>query len=133
MAGNSIKFEVVTPEKMVLSSDIESLIVPGAQGYLGVLPGHAPLVTALDVGVVSYKQGGKAKKIAVSGGFMEVIDNKAVVLASTAELGEKIDVARAEAARERAQKRLAEHAGDLDVLRAEMALKRAVSRLKAAK
>ncbi|MGI6713136.1 MAG: F0F1 ATP synthase subunit epsilon [Bacillota bacterium] len=133
MAESSIKFEVVTPERVVLSLDIESVIVPGALGYLGVLPNHAPLITGLKVGVISYNKDGVKRKMAVSGGFMEVVDNKVVVLADTAELGEKIDVARAQAAKERAEKRLAERSSDLDIARAEFALKRALSRLEAAK
>lgn len=132
MADKTIRFEVVTPERVILSADVESLVVPAALGYLGVLPNHAPLVTGLDIGVIKYKQDGKTKKMAICGGFMEVINNKAVVLADTAELGEKIDLHRAEAAKERARQRLTEHAQDLDVLRAEMALKRAISRIKAA-
>jgi F-type H+-transporting ATPase subunit epsilon len=133
MAESSIKFEVVTPERVVLSLDIESVVVPGALGYLGVLPNHAPLVTGLKVGVISYIKDGVKRKMAVSGGFMEVVDNKVVVLADTAELGEKIDVARAQAAKERAEKRLAERSSDLDIARAEFALKRALSRIEAAK
>lgn len=131
MAESSIRLEVVTPERLVFSEDIESLVAPGALGYLGVLPNHAPLVTGLDIGVVSFKQGGKTRKMAVSGGFMEVVDNKAVVLAATAELDQAIDMTRAEAAKERAEKRLSERHPDLDVLRAELALKRAISRIKA--
>ncbi|MGI6685661.1 MAG: F0F1 ATP synthase subunit epsilon [Bacillota bacterium] len=132
MAEKSIKFEVVTPEKIVFSAEVDSLIVPAALGYLGILPNHAPMVTALDIGVIKFKTEGKTKKMAISGGFMEVINNKAVVLADTAELGDKIDLARAEEAKERAKKRLSERAEDLDVRRAELALKRAMSRIKAA-
>jgi len=116
----------------VFSEDVESLVVPAALGYLGVLPGHAPLVTALDIGVIKYKREGKTRKMAISGGFMEVINNKVIVLADTAEPGDQIDLARAEQAKERARKRLAERGADLDVKRAELALKRAMSRIKAA-
>lgn len=133
MAEKSIKFEVVTPERRVFSADIESLVVPAVTGYLGIWPNHAPLVTALDIGVIQYKQAGKFKKMAVSGGFMEVIDNKVSVLADTAEPGELIDLARAEAAKERAMRRLSERKADLDVKRAKLALKRALSRIKAAR
>lgn len=132
MAEKSIKFEVVTPERIVFSAEVDSLIVPAALGYLGILPNHAPMMTALDIGVIKFKTEGKTKKMAISGGFMEVINNKAVVLADTAELGDKIDLARAEEAKERAKKRLSERAEDLDVRRAELALKRAMSRIKAA-
>ena len=132
MAENAINFEVVTPEKVIFSGNIDSLIVPAALGYLGVLANHAPLVTALEIGVVTYRQDGKPKKMAISGGFLEVVNNKAVVLAHTAEEGEKIDVSRAQSAKERAEKRLSERSADLDVLRAELALKRAICRIKAA-
>jgi len=132
MAEKSIKFEVVTPEKVVFSADIDYVVVPAALGYLGVLPNHAPLVTALDIGVIKFKQEGKTKKMAISGGFMEVINNKAVVLADTAEMGEKINLSRAEEAKERARMRITEHSADLDLRRAELALKRAISRIKAA-
>jgi F-type H+-transporting ATPase subunit epsilon len=118
---------------VIFSGNIDSLIVPAALGYLGVLSNHAPLVTALEIGVVTYRQDGKPKKMAISGGFLEVVNNKAVVLAQTAETEDKIDVSRAQSAKERAEKRLSERNADLDVLRAEMALKRAVSRIKAAK
>lgn len=132
MGESSINFEVVTPEKVTFSGSIESVIVPAALGYLGVLPNHAPLVTALNIGVVTFKHEGKPQKMSISGGFMEVVNNKAVVLATTAELGGKIDVQRAQAAKERAEKRLTERSADLDLLRAEMALKRAISRINAA-
>lgn len=132
MAENAIKFEVVTPEKVVFSGEIEWIIVPAALGNLGVLRNHAPLVTALRIGMVTYLQDGKPYRMAISGGFMEVVRNQAVVLANTAEIGEKIDLQRAQAARERAEKRLNERSADLDVLRAELALKRAISRIKAA-
>jgi F-type H+-transporting ATPase subunit epsilon len=132
MAENSIGLEVVTPERVIFSNQIESIVVPGSLGYLGVLPGHAPLVTGLDTGVVTYSLDGKTHKMAVSGGFMEVVNNHVVVLAGTAELAETIDLDRAKAAKERAEKRLAERPADLDVLRAEMSMKRALSRINAA-
>ncbi|MGI6678066.1 MAG: F0F1 ATP synthase subunit epsilon [Dehalobacterium sp.] len=133
MAEKSIQLDVVTPEKKVCSQEVESLVVPATTGYLGVLPNHAPLITALDIGVVRFTQDGKSIKMAVNGGFLEVKDNKAVILADTAELGDQIDLARAEEAKERALRRLTERPADLDVIRAELALKRAQSRIKAAK
>ncbi|MCR6545422.1 F0F1 ATP synthase subunit epsilon [Dehalobacterium formicoaceticum] len=132
MAEKSILFEVVTPEKKICSQDVDSLVVPATQGYLGILPDHAPLITSLDIGVVKFTKDGKPKKMAVSGGFLEVKDNKVIILADTAELGDQIDLARAEDAKERARRRMEEHAANLDVLRAELALKRAISRINAA-
>lgn len=132
MAEKSMRFEVVTPERVECLADIDSLVVPAALGYLGILPNHAPLVTALDVGIIKFKQEGKVKKMAISGGFLELIDNKIVVLADTAEMGEKINIQRAEEAKERAKRLITEHSADLDLRRAELALKRAISRIKAA-
>lgn len=131
MADKTLKLEVVTPERKVLSEDISSLIVPAIQGSLGILPNHAPMISGLEPGVVKYKVAGDYEKMSISGGFLEVSDNKVSILANTAELAEEIDVKRAQAAKERAEKRLHDRTG-VDVLRAEMALKRAIARLKAA-
>lgn len=130
MAENTLKLEVVTPERKVLSEEIVSLIVPAIEGYLGILPNHAPIISGLEPGVVKYKVGGNYKKMAISGGFLEVSANKASILANTAELADEIDVQRAQAAKERAEQRL-QNKKDIDVLRAELALKRALARLKA--
>ncbi|NLC76002.1 MAG: F0F1 ATP synthase subunit epsilon [Clostridia bacterium] len=126
-----ITLEVVTPERVVVREQVDSLVVPAAEGYLGVLPGHAPIVAQLSIGVLSYKQDGKETTAAVSGGFMEVAGDKAVLLADTAELANEIDVDRALRAKERAEERLANRQANLDVPRAEAALRRALARLKA--
>src|SRR5690554_6918877 len=120
MAENTLKLEVVTPERKVLSEEIVSLIVPAIEGYLGILPNHAPIISGLEPGVVKYKVGGNYKKMAISGGFLEVSANKASILANTAELADEIDVQRAQAAKERAEQRL-QNKKDIDVLRAELA------------
>lgn len=130
--AKKITMEVVSPERIVLREEVESLVVPGREGYLGILPGHAPLITGLDAGVVEYKAAGQTHKMAISGGFMEVFANKAIILADTAERREEIDLERAKRAKERAQKRLREREPGLDVARAEAALKRAMARIKAA-
>lgn len=129
--SKKITLEVVTPERTVLREQVDSLVVPAAQGYMGVLPGHAPIVAQLTIGVLSYKIDGKEYTAAVSGGFMEVAEDKAVLLADTAELAEEIDVERALRSKERAERRLAERTPDVDVVRAEAALRRAMARLKA--
>ncbi|MDK2822295.1 MAG: F-type H+-transporting ATPase subunit epsilon [Clostridia bacterium] len=129
MADKTLKLEVVTPERKVLSEEITSLIVPAIEGYLGVLPNHAPLISGLEPGVVKYKMAGEYKKMAISGGFLEVVDNKVSLLANTAELPEEIDVTRALAAKERAEERLRNKVG-VDIFRAEMALRRAIARLR---
>lgn len=132
MAENSFAFEVVTPARLITQEEVESLVVPAAEGYLGVLKNHSPLITALAAGVVRYRKQGALKRMAVSGGFMEVSNNKVILLADTAERAEEIDLGRAQRAKERAEKRLRESPEGLDVNRAKFALQRAVSRIKAA-
>lgn len=127
-----MKIEVVTPERIVFQDTIDALVLPGSQGYLGVLPNHAPMVAALKPGVLKYKAAGGYRRIAVSGGFAEVSDNRITVLADTAERAEEIDVARARAAAERARRRLAEKAAGFDAARAELSLQKAIARLRAA-
>lgn len=129
--AKALNLEVVTPEKSLIKEEIKSLVVPALNGYLGVLPNHAPLITGLRAGILRYRADGEKKYLAVSGGFMEVFQNKITVLADTAEKPEEIDKARAEAARERALTRLKEKPSGLDVTRAESALQRALSRLRA--
>lgn len=133
MADSTFMVEVVTPEKILYQDEVQFLVAPGAEGELGVMRNHAPLVAALSIGVLRYRDNtGQPKKMAVSGGFMEVIDNVARILAETAENGESVDVMRAKAARERAERRLQARDENLNLARAEMALKRAIARLKAA-
>jgi F-type H+-transporting ATPase subunit epsilon len=132
VAGGTIQLEVITPERVVLREEVEALVVPATEGYLGILPNHLPIITGLVPGVVRYRKGGRTARMAVSGGFMEVAQNRAVILADAAERAEEIDVARAQRAKERALRRLRERPPGLDVLRAEMALRRALARLKAA-
>ena len=103
--------------------------IPGKNGYLGILPGHAPLITELDVGEISYRSNGYTHYIAVAWGFAEVLPDKVTILAERAERGEEIDVARAKEARDRAEKRLHSTDPDTDFDRAEAALRRAEVRL----
>ncbi|MCM1565892.1 MAG: F0F1 ATP synthase subunit epsilon [Dehalobacter sp. 4CP] len=130
MAG-TFNFVVVAPAGEVLNTEVEFVLAPGAEGELGILANHSPLIANLVIGVVRYTQNGKVEKMSISGGFLEVAQNKATILADTAELAESIDVARAEAAKERAEKRLGEKQAETDMIRAEVALKRAVARLRA--
>jgi len=131
MAG-TFNLTVVAPDGEILNKDVEFIVVPGEQGELGILPRHAPLIAGLDIGVMRYTLNGKVKKMAISGGFMEVLNNKVTILANAAERAEDIDVERAEAAKARAEKRLKEKDPETDILRAELALRRARTRLKAA-
>ncbi|WP_334072191.1 MULTISPECIES: F0F1 ATP synthase subunit epsilon [Paenibacillus] len=122
--------EIVTPEHVVFSEQVESLTVRGLEGELGILPGHIPFVTPLQVATIVVKAAGKTKNIAVHGGFVEVQSDKTIVLAESAELPEEIDVERAIAARERAERRLSASTQDaIDRRRAELALQRAVTRI----
>lgn len=130
MAG-TFNFIVVAPDGQVLNKDVEFVVVPGEGGELGILPNHAPLIASLGIGVIRYTENAKVNKIAVSGGFMEVFDNKVTVMASSAETSESINVQRAQSAKERAEKRIHEHRPDIDIIRAEHALRRAVARLRA--
>ncbi len=133
MAEKMQRLEIVTPERRVYSEDVRYVIVPGAEGEMGFLPDHAPLVSTLNIGLVRvYKEGGdRPLKIAVAGGFVEVKNSRVTILSRAAEREDQIDRARAAAARDRAQARLAARTPDVDVARAEAALKRALNRLKA--
>ncbi|MGE4271757.1 MAG: F0F1 ATP synthase subunit epsilon [Desulfitobacterium sp.] len=131
MAG-TFTLRVVSPEGNVLKQEAEFVVLPGETGEVGILPNHAPLITALGIGVIRYTANGKVEKIATSGGFVEVSDNKVTVLADTAEPGDRIDLERAIAAKERAETRLAHRTDGIDSRRAELALLRAVARIHAA-
>lgn len=127
--------EVITPERSVLDTvEIKSLIVPALDGLLGVLPGHAPLVAGLGIGVVKYKEAGAERytKMAITGGFLEVSDNRAVLVADAAEKADSIDLLRARQARDRALARLRDRSALIDYARAELALQRALNRLRVA-
>ncbi len=133
MADNTYILEVVTPERVLQSNEVSFTVVPGADGELGIMKNHAPLVAALNIGVLRFvDEDEKEHRIAISGGFIEVLDNEGRVLAETAEHGHEVDVLRAKAARERAERRLEQRAEAINYTRAEQALKRAIARLKAA-
>lgn len=125
----SLRIELVTPDKLVLSEDVEYVAVPGIEGEIGILSNHIPLLTALNIGHLYYKINGKNYYAFVGGGFAEVSANKVTVLAESAEKADEIDPSRAEKARERAEKRLASSDEGVDRTRAEVALHRAISRL----
>jgi F-type H+-transporting ATPase subunit epsilon len=122
--------EIVTGERVVFTEhDVDMVVAPGSDGTLGILPHHAPLITTLAQGELRVKKGGSEQSLVVFGGFMEVTPEKVIVLADSAERAEEIDVARAEAARRRAEETIAQRAGDLDQAKAELALRRAAIRL----
>lgn len=127
---DTFELEIVTPDKLVVKDVAEEVQIPGKNGYLGVLPGHAPLITELSVGEISYKTAGATFSLAVAWGFAEVLPNKVTILAESAERPEEIDVPRAEAAKARAEEWLKKPEGDVN--RAMNALKRAEVRLEVA-
>jgi F-type H+-transporting ATPase subunit epsilon len=131
--ANTFQQSVLTPEKVVLEQRGISLVAPGSQGYLGILAFHAPLITDLVPGKLTLQdEHGKEQVFAVSGGFLEVSDNRATVLADAVERPEEIDVSRAREARERAMERLRDTRGAWDVERARTSLLRALNRLQVA-
>ncbi len=131
MADN-IKLEVVTPEKYVVSEEAQIVMAPGTLGEFGVLSGHTPFLTSLDIGKVRYRNaGGNESLVFVSGGFAEALPDRVTILAESAELGDQIDYERARAAYERAQQRLNEQQ-NIDSARARAALNRAMARMKIA-
>ncbi len=129
-----LKLEVVTPVKYVVSEDVEIVMAPGTLGEFGVLPGHTPFLTSLKTGRIFYKDSnGKERMLFVSGGFAEATPHRVTILAESAERRRDIDVNRARAALERAQKRLAEQkAENINFERAKSALFRAIERIKIA-
>ncbi len=129
----TIKVDIVTPERVILSEDIDMLVARAIDGLIGILPRHAPLVTALNPGVVKIKKDEEVQLISISEGFMEVKPAQINVVVRTAELPHEIDVERAEKARKRAEKRLESDNNSIDVARAEAALQRSIARLKAAR
>jgi F-type H+-transporting ATPase subunit epsilon len=131
--ADTIQLTVVTPERNLVDESVDEVELPGVNGYLGVLPGHAPLFSELQTGALSYRQAGQTHLLAVSGGFVEVMDNAVRVLAEVAESARSIDVERAKKSRLRAGKRLAEGDASTDYARAQSALERADVRLEVAK
>ncbi len=129
MAGDSIQLAVVTPVNQLLSETVTEVQLPGADGYLGVLPGHAPLITELGIGELTYKTAnGQAGLLAIIRGFAEVLPERVSVLAEIAERPEDIDANRAQQALKRAQERIAA-GGDIDWERASASLQRALVRV----
>ena len=129
-----LRVQIVTAEREVLAEDaVDMVVAPGAEGVVGILPRHAPLLTTLLPGVVRIKKGGTEESTAVGGGFLQVANNRVLVLADTAERDEEIDVQRAEAARQRAQATLEAARSGLEpqVEAARIALRRSLVRLQA--
>jgi|UniRef100_A0A7C3WQJ5 F-type H+-transporting ATPase subunit epsilon len=133
MAEKQLLLEVVTPDRQVVSTAVDIVVCPGVEGQFGVLVGHVPFLSALDIGEMYYRAGGKTEYLAVSGGFAEVTGSKVTIVAEAAEFGREIDVERARRAKERAERRLAAAKTEqIDWARAEAALRRAMVRMKVA-
>jgi F-type H+-transporting ATPase subunit epsilon len=131
---NTIELQVVTPERHILSEDVESVEMPGKDGYLGVLPGHAPLLTEMGVGILTYRKGSESRSLTVMGGYGEVLPNRVIVLADASERTEQIDRSRAQAALDRAKgNEPGANATEADWDAANAAIARATVRLEAAK
>jgi F-type H+-transporting ATPase subunit epsilon len=133
MLPENIELEVVTPERHVLSESVQSVEMPGKDGYLGILPGHAPLITELGVGVLTYHKGAEVRYLTVMQGYAEVLPDRVIVLADLSERAEEIDLARVRSALDRAQAELAKAGSpEVDWQVASAALERATTRMQAA-
>jgi F-type H+-transporting ATPase subunit epsilon len=124
-----IELQIVTPDRLIVNEQVDEVQIPGTEGYLGVLPGHTPLLTALSIGEMWYRKGQEKTHLSIAGGFAEVLPDRVTLLATLAERPEEIDVARAEAARQRAEQRLAQARSDVDYERARLALQKSIIRL----
>ena len=130
--ADTFELEIVTPERMIVRDRAEEMQIPGKNGYLGILPLHAPLITELAVGEITYRNRNSIHHLAVAWGFAEVLPDKVTILAEVAEPAEEVDVSRAQAAKRRAQDRLAAGNTEEDFNRAMGDLKRAETRLEVA-
>src|ERR1017187_9724149 len=130
--ADTFQLEIVTPEKLMVKETADEVQIPGKAGYMDVLPGHAPLITELMIGEISYKHGGATEHLSVAWGFAEVLPDKVTILAQTAERAEEIDVKRAQADKKQAEQNLANGKSEEDFIKAEGELKYAESRLEVA-
>jgi len=129
---STVLLEVVTPERIVVTHEVNMVSLRGGSGELGILPRHIPLATTVKPGVIKVKIGEGEDFISVSEGFLQVLPNRITLLVDTAEIGSQIDIERANRAKERAEKHLSDKTDGVDVMRAETALHRALYRLEAA-
>ena len=132
MAEKTLVLDVVTPEQTMVSEEVDIVMAPGYFGEFGALRNHIPFLAQLQPGEVKYRKGGQLEVMVVGGGYAEVLPTKVTVLATSAERAQDIDLERALAAKERAEKRLKEREEELDFLRAEAALQRAIARIRVA-
>ena len=124
--------EIVTPDRSLVREEVDEVQIPGSEGYFGVLPGHTPLLATLKVGELWYRVGPEKHYLAIAGGFVEVLPDRVTILAQIAERAQDVDAARAEAARKRAEERLAQPSPDINFERARLALMKSLVRLQVA-
>jgi len=124
--------EIVTPDRSLVREEVDEVQIPGAEGYFGVLPGHTPLLATLKVGELWYRVGPEKHYLAIAGGFVEVLPDRVTILAQIAERAQDVDPARAEAAKKRAEERLAQPPQDINFERARLALTKSLVRLQVA-
>jgi F-type H+-transporting ATPase subunit epsilon len=128
----AIELQVVTPQRHVLQETVQAIEIPGKEGYLGILPGHAPLITELGIGILAYRKGTETRYLTIVGGYAEVLPDRVIVLAEISERAEEIDVGRTRAAQERAQTELAKaSAGSEEWQQQRLAIDRALMRMQA--
>jgi F-type H+-transporting ATPase subunit epsilon len=132
MSNGNLNLKIITPSKVLVDEQVDAVYSVASDGEFGVLSGHISLMSALDIGVTKYVQGEKHEYIATIGGILKVKDNTVTIITDSAEKGEEIDLARANAAKERAEARLGTGVKDIDTNRAQIALARAAARIKAA-
>jgi F-type H+-transporting ATPase subunit epsilon len=127
-----LTLQIVTPDRSVVTEQVDEVEIPGAEGYFGVLPGHTPLLATLKVGELWYRKGSEKFYLSIAFGFAEVLPDRVTILAELAEQADEIDIARAEAAKRRAEERMAKPAPDMDFERARTALMKSLLRLQVA-
>ncbi len=127
-----LALEIVTPDRAVVHEKVDEVEIPGADGYFGVLPGHTPMLALLAVGQLWYRKGSEKTLLSIGTGVVEVMPDRVIIIARTAEKAEEIDLDRAKAALQRAEQRLAARARDLDLERAHLALLKAMTRINVA-
>jgi F-type H+-transporting ATPase subunit epsilon len=127
-----LQLQIVSADRLLVNEQVDEVEIPGSEGYLGVLPGHTPLLATLQVGELWYRQGQEKHYLAIAFGFVEVQPDGVTILAQLAELAQEIDVARAEAAKKRAEDRLSKPTTDMDFERARIAMQKALVRLQVA-
>src|SRR5579864_3465651 len=133
MLPEAIELQIVTPERHVLQESVQSVEIPGKEGYLGVLPGHAPLITELGVGILAYRKDSESRFLTIIHGYAEVLPDRVIVLAEISERAEEIDVSRTRAALDRAKAEVSKaDVREVEWERANFALQRALVRLQAA-